>query len=170
MTDLQLLVKQTSNPSILQIQQRLHKEVVQLGKQALKWKEDYEALQLAFETERAAANLYAKQVAHWIEKHDALLAQQLQTVPQEWNDKNVLAWCVARGIKAAQEPGVKMVPIRQLFDHEGNQVCNLGLETCHFYVMPNTGGTVGAACNHCQRGIPNNKPHRLCPVLHESNK
>ena len=37
-----------------------------------------EALQLALETERAAANLYAKQVAHWIEKHDALLAQQLE--------------------------------------------------------------------------------------------
>ena len=78
MTDLQLLVKQTSNPSLLQIQQRLHEEVVQLGKQALKWKADYEALQLAFETERGAANLYAKQVAHWIEKHDALLAQQLE--------------------------------------------------------------------------------------------
>ena len=38
-----------------------------------------EALQLAFETERDAANLYAKQVAHWIEKHDALLAQQLES-------------------------------------------------------------------------------------------
>lgn len=37
-----------------------------------------EALQPALETERAAANLYAKQVAHWIEKHDALLAQQLE--------------------------------------------------------------------------------------------
>jgi molybdopterin converting factor small subunit len=41
------------------------------------------------------------QVNHWIEKHDALLAQQLETVPQEWNDKNVIAWCVARGIKCA---------------------------------------------------------------------
>ena len=129
-----------------------------------------EALQLAFETERLAANLYAKQVAHWIEKHDALLAQQLETKSQEWTDDDGISWCVARGIKAAKEPGVKMVPIRQLFDHEGNQVCNLGHETCHFYVLPNTGGTAGAACNHCQRGIPNNKPHRLCPVLHESNK
>ena len=61
-----------------------------------------DALTLAFETERDAANLYAKQVAHWIEKHDALLAQQRETVPQEWNDKNVLAWCVARGIEAAR--------------------------------------------------------------------
>ena len=61
------------------------------------------ALTLAIEAERGAANLYAKQVAHWIEKHDALLAQQLETVPQEWNDKNVLAWCVARGIKSGQE-------------------------------------------------------------------
>ena len=38
-----------------------------------------DALTLAFETERDAANLYAKQVAHWIEKHDALLAQQLES-------------------------------------------------------------------------------------------
>lgn len=107
-------------------------------------------------------------VAHWVEKHDALLDQQLATTPQEWNDKNVIAWCVARGIKSAHtEPGVKMVPIRQLFDHEGNQVCNLGSETCHFYVFPQTGGLCGASCNHCQRGIPNNKPHRLCPVLKE---
>ena len=62
-----------------------------------------EALTLALETERDAANLYAKQVAHWIGKHDALLEQQLATVPQEWNDKNVIAWCVARGIKSTQE-------------------------------------------------------------------
>ena len=38
-----------------------------------------DALTLAFETERDAANLYAKQVAHWIEKHDALLEQQIQS-------------------------------------------------------------------------------------------
>lgn len=36
-----------------------------------------DALTLAFETERDAANLYAKQVAHWIGKNDALLEQQL---------------------------------------------------------------------------------------------
>jgi hypothetical protein len=42
-----------------------------------------DALTLAFETERAAANLYAKQVAHWIEKHDALLAQQLESYNAE---------------------------------------------------------------------------------------
>lgn len=65
-------------------------------------KESINALTLALEVERDAANLYAKQVAHWIGKHDALLEQQLQCVPQEWNDKNVIAWCVARGIKAAQ--------------------------------------------------------------------
>ena len=41
------------------------------------------ALTLAIESERGTANLYAKQVAHWIEKHDALLAQQLETVPTE---------------------------------------------------------------------------------------
>lgn len=37
------------------------------------------ALQLALETERSAANMYAKKVAHWIEKHDAILAQQLDS-------------------------------------------------------------------------------------------
>lgn len=72
--------------------------------------------------------------------------------------------------KAAQpEPGVKMVPIRQLFDANGIQVCDTGHESCHFYVpaiVPN----FSASCNHTQRGIPDNKPHRLCPVLHESNK
>lgn len=78
MTDLELLVKQTSNSSILKMQQRLHEEVVTLGKLALQWKEGCQALQLALETERNAANLYAKQVAYWIEKHDALLAQQLE--------------------------------------------------------------------------------------------
>lgn len=77
MTDLQVLVRQTSNQSILKMQQRLHAEVVELGKQALQWKEGCLALQLALETERGAANLYAKQVAHWIGKHDELLAQQL---------------------------------------------------------------------------------------------
>ncbi len=55
MTDLQTLVRQTSNPSILKMQQRLHKEVVVLGKQALEWKAACEALQLALETERLAA-------------------------------------------------------------------------------------------------------------------
>lgn len=101
--DLQMLVKQTSNSSIMKMQQRLHEEVVALGKIALDQKESLEALTLALETERDAANLYAKQVAHWIGKHDAILEQQLATVPQEWNDKNVIAWCVARGIKSAQE-------------------------------------------------------------------
>ena len=79
MTDLQTLVRQTSNPSILKMQQRMHEEVLVLGKQALEWKATCEALQLALETERSAANMYAKQVAHWIEKHDALLAQQLES-------------------------------------------------------------------------------------------
>jgi hypothetical protein len=70
MTDLEILVKQTSNSAILKMQQRLHAEVVELGKKALQWKEGCHALALALETERDAANLYAKQVAHWIEKHD----------------------------------------------------------------------------------------------------
>lgn len=76
--------------------------VYSLCDQLDKAKENLEALQLAFETERGAANLYAKQVAHWIEKHDELLGQQLLTVPQEWNDENVIAWCIGRGISAAK--------------------------------------------------------------------
>lgn len=72
---LQMLVKQTSNSSIMKMQQRLHDEVVALGKIALDQKESLEALTLALETERDAANLYAKQVAHWIGKHDAIKAQ-----------------------------------------------------------------------------------------------
>ena len=51
MTDLQTLVLQTSNPSLLKIQQRLHDEVIKLGKLAIEWKE----------------------------KHDELLVQQLET-------------------------------------------------------------------------------------------
>ena len=135
--------------------------------------DDYETVKAALETEREAANLYAKQVAHWMHKHDELLQQQLAApVPKEWTDENVIAWCIERGIKntSAPWPGTKLVSIRQLFDHEGNQVCNLGHETCHFYVLPTSGGLCGASCNHCQRGIPNNKPHRLCPVLYESKK
>lgn len=34
--------------------------------------EQVNALRMALDTEMSAANLYAKQVAHWIEKHDAL--------------------------------------------------------------------------------------------------
>ena len=34
--------------------------------------EQVDALRMALDTEMSAANLYAKQVAHWIEKHDAL--------------------------------------------------------------------------------------------------
>lgn len=72
MTDLQTLVKRTGNPSLLRMQQRLQAEVVELGKKAMQWREGCEALQLALETERDAANLYAKQFAHWIEKYDLL--------------------------------------------------------------------------------------------------
>jgi hypothetical protein len=39
---------------------------------ALQWKEGCHALELALETERDAANLYAKQVAHWIGKYNGL--------------------------------------------------------------------------------------------------
>ena len=59
---------------------------------------------------------------------------------------------------------IKLVPIRQLFDDNKNQVCDTRHESCHFYVaeqLPN----YSASCNYCQRGIPDKKPHRLCPVL-----
>jgi hypothetical protein len=118
MTDLETLVRQTSNPSILKMQQRLYNEVVELGKLAMQWKEGCHALQLALETERDVANLYAKQVAHWIGKHDALLEQQLQTVPQEWNDENVIAWCVARGIKAARPTIKNSLTVETLSDYQ----------------------------------------------------
>lgn len=68
-------------------------------------KESINALTLALEVERDAANLYAKQVAHWIEKHDALLAQQLETVPI---DQYTSIWDkyapVQHEIETAQEP------------------------------------------------------------------
>ena len=44
MTDLQILAMQTSNPSILKMQQRLHQEVVQLGKIATEIKEENKRL------------------------------------------------------------------------------------------------------------------------------
>lgn len=104
MTDLQTLVRQTSNPSILKMQQRLHEEVLVLGKQALEWKATCEALQLALEVERDAANLYAKQVAHWIGKHDALLEQQLAQPEQRTAGCTLCGHCAATGekIQAAQ--------------------------------------------------------------------
>jgi trans-aconitate methyltransferase len=77
--------------------------VISICDQLDKANESVNALMLALETERDAANLYAKQVAHWIEKHDKLLEQQLETVPQKWNDENVAAWCLARGIDAARK-------------------------------------------------------------------
>ena len=59
---------------------------------------------------------------------------------------------------------VVMVPIRQIYDAIGGQACFHEGETCHFYVAAPTPNFM-PSCNHCQRGIPNNKPHRLCPVF-----
>jgi hypothetical protein len=53
-------------------------ELSALGKLIQQCKDENESLRLALETERSAANLYARQVAHWIGKHDALLEQQLE--------------------------------------------------------------------------------------------
>jgi hypothetical protein len=65
---------------------------------------------------------------------------------------------------------IVMVPIRQLFDAEGKQVCDTGDETCHFLVKTESLNFTAIYCNHCQRGVPNNKPHRLCPVLKKEIK
>ena len=45
MTDLQILVRQTSNPSMIKMQQRLHDEVIQLGKVAIEWREKCERIE-----------------------------------------------------------------------------------------------------------------------------
>ena len=52
----------------------------------------------------------------------------------------------------------------QLFDADGQQVCRTATETCVFYV-PENQPRYNAGCDHCDRGIINDKPHRLCPVL-----
>jgi len=75
---------------------------IKMGIQLDEAKESINALTLALEVERDAANLYAKQVAHWIHKYDLLLEQQLATTQKEWNDENVIAYCVNRGIVSAK--------------------------------------------------------------------
>ena len=78
-------------------------------------------------------------------------------------DGGLLKW--AQPIPPASAPlpvadDAVMVHIRRLFNVAGTQVCDTESETCHFYVSgPNP------SCNHCQRGILDNRPHRLCPVL-----
>lgn len=54
MTDLQILVRQTSNPSMLKMQQRLHNEVIELGKLAMQWRESCKEVQTALSLERDA--------------------------------------------------------------------------------------------------------------------
>jgi uncharacterized protein (DUF305 family) len=60
-----------------EMMKEIHQDVLDIGKQALDLKARCEALELALRVERGAANSYARQVAHWIGKHDALLEQQL---------------------------------------------------------------------------------------------
>jgi hypothetical protein len=55
---------------------------------------------------------------------------------------------------------IKLVAIRVLFNEEGKQTCDTNDETCHFYVSFQSSHW----CNHCQRGITNSVPHRLCPL------
>jgi len=54
-------------------------EIISLQREAISALEaqakQIEALGLALETERGAANLYAQQVAHWMFKHDEILKQ-----------------------------------------------------------------------------------------------
>ncbi len=57
MTELQMLVRQTSNPSILKMQQRLHDEVVKLGKIVEQKERDW--LTISQETDEIIATLKA---------------------------------------------------------------------------------------------------------------
>lgn len=57
MTDLQALVRQTSNPSILAMQTRLHYEVVKLGKMIEQKERDW--LTISQETDETIASLRA---------------------------------------------------------------------------------------------------------------
>ena len=77
MTDLQILVRQVSNPSNLEMLKRLHVGVIKLGQQALDLKTECDYWKTEAERHNAAANDAVKRCAHWIEKHDALLESQL---------------------------------------------------------------------------------------------
>jgi hypothetical protein len=86
-----------------EMMKEIYQDVLDIGKQALDLKARCEAMDLALRVERGAANSYARQVAHWIGKHDALLEQQLNAASQpEWNDENVIKYCIDRGINAAK--------------------------------------------------------------------
>lgn len=63
MSDLELLVRQVTNSSIIKIQQRTHNEVVALGKLAMQWRESAENLQLALNIEREAREVAENNVA-----------------------------------------------------------------------------------------------------------
>jgi hypothetical protein len=67
------------------------------------------------------------------------------------------------GLKNAMKDTV-LLPTRQLFDDSGNHVCHTGREACVFYTPARLPGLSGS-CKHAQRGIPDNKPHRLCWFL-----
>ncbi len=62
MTDLQILARQTSNPSILKMQQRLHNEVIELGKRAMQWRESCQEMQAALSIERDAKESAEREV------------------------------------------------------------------------------------------------------------
>lgn len=63
MSDLELLARQVSNPSIIKIQQQTYNEVVKLGKLAMQWRESAENLQLALNIEREAREVAENNVA-----------------------------------------------------------------------------------------------------------
>ena len=70
MTDLQILVRQTSNPSNLKMQQRLHEEVIVLGKQALEWRAKCESLE-------STVKMLTHQMTYWVQEYEALMKKQL---------------------------------------------------------------------------------------------
>jgi len=64
---------------------------------------EVEALTLALQTERAAANRFAKDTVHWIEKHDKLLAEveALKTELREGDDlRTRLSLLLTRSVNA----------------------------------------------------------------------
>ena len=124
MTDLQNLVRQTCNPSILKMQQRLHEEVVILGKIASELKSDNEHFRL----QRSQVD------------RDNL------TLSQEWDEEKAALQEQVRVLSIASKPapGWKMVPICLTPDMRVELLNANGLPTAELYTM------LLAAAPNCQ--------------------
>lgn len=74
---------------------------------------------------------------------------------------------VVRAVEAYQGNKMSNEPSdmpHQLFDATGQQVCPTATETCRFYEVIHTDNIING-CSYCERGIPDNRPHRLCPAV-----